>query len=196
MNKFIMERPTFRRGLRLINDGINYITPFYLIIAVAIILIPIVGIYLCMPDKITTPIASVFGAFMTIIVVPIIVNKIKRKYKKKDETYKKNEILYAEISKILIDILVSEKIEHMQKSVEPLNAFICSKYSQMCMSFSQELIWTLSSISKEFKCTKYEYKNVIQLVEKSLNIIRKSGEINDKIYIDSQIIEMIKNQSS
>ena len=82
MSKFSQKRPTFRRMMRALSDGINYVMPFYLIAALAMILIPFFLVYVYMPDSLAAPIASVFGAIMTVVIVPIVLNQIKRDYNK------------------------------------------------------------------------------------------------------------------
>ena len=197
MRNFSGKRPTFRRIMRTISDGINYIMPFYLIAALAMILIPFFLVYTYMPDSLAAPVASAFGAIMTVVVVPIVLNQIKRDYANKDRFYKQNKELYIEVSKILIDILVAESEEHKMESVQPLDDFLDKYYSKMCIFFPEDLIWKLFSISREFNCEKYEYKNINQLAVKCLNIIRKSSGLNEKIYINQGFIEMIgKNRKN
>ena len=193
MSKFSQKRPTFRRMMRALSDGINYVMPFYLIAALAMILIPFFLVYVYMPDRLATPI----GAIMTVVVVPIVLNGIKRNYVNKDRFYEQNKELYAEVSEILINILIAESEEHKVESVKPLNDFLDKYYSKMCIFFPEDLIWKLFSISREFNCEKYEYKNITQLAVKCLNIIRKSGGLNEKIYINQGFIEMIsKNRKN
>ena len=97
-----------------------------------------------------------------------------------------------EVSKILVNILVDKSTDLQAESYKQLNLFLDKHYSEICIFFPENLIWKLFVILRECECEKCDYKNIAQLAVKCLNIIRKSGGLNKKIYINQNFYEIIR----
>lgn len=196
MSNFSGKRPTFRRVMRAISDAFDDIMTVYLIISLIMILIPLCLLYilLCiyLPDNLVTPITTISGGIITVVVVPLTIYHIKRNHANKDKYYEQNKELYIEVSKILVNILVDKSTDLQAESYKQLNLFLDKHYSEMCIFFPENLIWKLFVILRECECEKCDYKNIAQLAVKCLNIIRKSGGLNEKIYINQNFYEIIR----
>lgn len=204
MSNFAGKRPVFRRVLRIISDAFDDMFTVCLTITLILILIPLclfyIGLYIYLPNNLAAPVTSIFGGVITIIVVPLVLYHIKRDHANKDRFYEQNKELYIEVSKILVEILIDiskeEQVDSVKdkqaESVKQLNNFLDKHYSEMCIFFPENLIWKLFMILREYEFEKYEYKNIAQLAEKSLNIIRKIGGLNEKIYINKSFIQIIR----
>lgn len=107
IEKFRDEHPKVRRILDEISDFcdkaliVNYIITF--IISTVVICVPTIMAFLCLSDKDRGWIASIVGGVLSLIVIPLLINHIKRKQKKTDELYEINKPLYQKLSAILMD---------------------------------------------------------------------------------------------
>ena len=101
MSNFSGKRPTFRRVMRAISDAFDDIMTVYLIISLIMILIPLCLLYILfciyLPDNLVTPITTISGGIITVVVVPLTIYHIKRNHTNKDKYYEQNKELYIEV---------------------------------------------------------------------------------------------------
>lgn len=110
------ERPKVRRVFDKISDFcdkmlvVNYIILF--VCSVVIIGVPTALAFLFCPEDIRVWIASIVGGILSLVVIPLLINHIKRKQKMVDELYENNRPLYERLSDILVKLLADEYIAH------------------------------------------------------------------------------------
>lgn len=110
------ERPKVRRVFDEISDFcdkmlvVNYIILF--VCSVVIIGVPTALAFLSCPEDIRVWIASIVGGILSLVVIPLLINHIKRKQKMVDELYENNRPLYERLSDILVKLLADEYIAH------------------------------------------------------------------------------------
>ena len=137
------ERPKVRRVFDEISDFcdkmlvVNYIILF--VCSVVIIGVPTALAFLSCPEDIRVWIASIVGGILSLVVIPLLINHIKRKQKMVDELYENNRPLYERLSDILVKLLADEYIAHNKNVraemntaakqnliISPLKKFICN----------------------------------------------------------------------
>lgn len=210
IEKFRDEHPKVRRILDEISDFcdkaliVNYIITF--IISTVVICVPTIMAFLCLSDKDRGWIASIVGGVLSLIVIPLLINHIKRKQKKTDELYEINKPLYQKLSAILIQLLADEYMIHDKNAIgefstvdndkvkeitDPLNNFICENYDKMCNTFSVALIWDIIDVYNECLHSVTKYVNIRVKIRKCFRNMRRDSGAKGSFYINQGVITML-----
>ena len=202
------ERPKFRRLIDEISDFgdkmlvVNYI--IFLSCLAVLIGVPITVAFLSYPEDIRVWIASIVGGILSLIVIPLFINHIKRKQNKADKLYEINKPLYERLSAVLVKLLEDEYIVHNQNRrtemntaekqnliISPLENFICKNYDKMCNTFSVSLIWDIVDVYNECLNDITKYSNILSKVRKCFRNMRRDSGAKGSFYINHSVITML-----
>lgn len=205
------ERPKVRR----IFDEIGYFCDKMLVVnyiitftfSAVVICVPTIMAFFCLSDKDRGWIASIVGGILSLIVIPLLINHIKRKQKKADELYEINKPLYQKLSDIFIQLLADEYIIHgknvrdelvtydnedkVKEIITPLKNFICENYDEMCNTFSITLIWDIIDVYNECLHSVTKYVNIRVKIRKCFRNMRRESGAKGSFYINQTVINMI-----
>lgn len=202
------ERPKVRRVFDEISDFcdkmlvVNYIILF--VCSVVIIGVPTALAFLSCPEDIRVWIASIVGGILSLVVIPLLINHIKRKQKMVDELYENNRPLYERLSDILVKLLADEYIAYNKNAraemntaakqnliISPLKKFICENYEKMCNTFSVSLIWDIVDVYNECLNDITKYSNIRAKVRKCFRNMRRDSGAKGSFYINQGVITML-----
>lgn len=202
------DRPKVRRVFDEISDFcdkmlvVNY--TILLICSAALIGVPTALAFLSCSEDIRVWIASIAGGILSLVVIPLLINHIKRKQKMADELYENNKPLYERLSAILVELLADEYSAH-NKNVHaemdttakqnliifPLKRFICENYEKMCNTFSVSLIWDIVDVYNECLNDITKYSNIRAKVRKCFRNMRRDSGAKGSFYINQGVITML-----
>ena len=179
----------FRKALDRIDEFMDRFMIMYWISLALIILIPTMIIYLSLPEDIRTPLSGIVSGIITLILIPITINRINQKSSERNTLYNYNRNLYGELSTIIISLLSEmNRVEKTDNS--RLNSYIVENYSKMCLTFKSSLIWDILTLNEECELSK---ENTVYYCEKILKKIRKEIGINQTFHINKKAISYINN---
>lgn len=179
----------FRKALDRIDEFMDRFMIMYWISLALIILIPTMIIYLSLPEDIRTPLSGIVSGIITLILIPITINRINQKSSERNTLYNYNRNLYGELSTIIISLLSEmNRVEETDNS--RLNSYIVENYSKMCLTFKSSLIWDILTLNEECELSK---ENTVYYCEKILKKIRKEIGINQTFHINKKAISCINN---
>lgn len=205
------ERPKVRRIFDEISDFcdkmlvVNYI--ICITFSAVVIFVPTSLAFLSCPKDIRALIVSIVGGILSLIVIPLLINHIKRKQKMADELYELNKPLYQNLSTIFIQLLTDEYVVHgrnvrdemnipanddkVEEIVTPLKKFICENYDKMCNTFSVSLIWDIIDVYNECLHSVTKYINIRVKVRKCFRNMRRDSGAKGSFYINQGVITML-----
>lgn len=215
IEKLREERPRVRRIFDEISDFcdkmlmVNYV--LFFVFSATLIGLPTAVAFLACPEDIRGLIASVVGGFLSLILIPILINHMKRKQKKADELYEINKHLYQKLSAIFVQLLVDEYIfygknvkgeantydnddkvkDEVKKLIAPLKKFICDNYDKMCNTFSVSLIWDIMDVYNECLHSVTKYINIRVKIRKCFRNMRRESGAKGSFYINQTAITML-----
>lgn len=181
----------FRKALDRIDEFMDRFMIMYWISLALIIFIPTMLIYLSLPEDIRTPLSGIVSGIITLILIPITINRINQKSSERNTLYNYNRNLYGELSTIIISLL--SEMNHVEEiDNSRLNSYIVENYSKMCLTFKSNLIWDILTLNEECKLSK---ENTVYYCEKILKRIRKEIGINQTFHINKKAISYISNNN-
>ncbi len=205
------ERPKVRRVFDEIDDFfdkmlvVNYI--ICITFSAVVICVPTIMAFFYLPENVRIWISSIIGGILSLIVIPLLINHIKRKQNKADELYEINKPLYQDLSAIFVQLLADEYIVHgknvkdeintatnndkVEKILDPLKCFICENYDKMCNTFSVSLIWDIIDVYNECLHSVTKYINIRVKIRKCFRNMRRESGAKGSFYINQTAITML-----
>ncbi len=170
--------PKFRKVSLIIDDIMNKLTLFLLILAILIsIVLPSLVSYCLLPEDIREIISPLLGGLLSLIIIPFAMSWYKNYLNRQYELIENNLQLYMKISKILIGILESttnDTTEHLAK----LTSFMNKNKIQISLMFDSKFALQLCNIQEELKLNSLENAKIPS--QKFLTHLRKQLGLRGK----------------
>lgn len=176
INKIKSKNPKLRKIFNIIFSLFNEVLILsyiaMIVLALLMIIVPTAIVFWQSPEDVRVWIASIVGGILSVVVVPIFINYITDKRKTEDELrktlFEENKALYAELSNILVELLVNESSIHKENT--------------------KGLIWDIVEVCQECSNSVTAYDNIRVKTEKCFRNIRKEIGVKGKFYVNNYII--------
>ena len=176
INKIKSKNPKLRKIFNIIFSLFNEVLILsyiaMIVLALLMIIVPTAIVFWQSPEDVRVWIASIVGGILSVVVVPIFINYITDKLKTEDELrktlFEENKALYAELSNILVELLVNESSIHKENT--------------------KGLIWDIVEVCQECSNSVTAYDNIRVKTEKCFRNIRKEIGVKGKFYVNNYII--------
>lgn len=177
--KFFIKHPNLRLNLDRVIDFFEKLEFAYIISMIAIIVVLAFLFYISIPSELgelKRSLSTFITGILSIVVIPIYINKINIEHKQKYQLYKTNEILYLELINVFIDILTSQNCNS-----EKLTEFVKSHCAEIMLQFPEDLGYNLYMSIDFLSQNKLEIAKYYMI--KCMEIIRKQSG-NNKLYLN------------
>ncbi len=182
MISFYKKHPKFRLFLDKTDDFFEkYSFIYWTFIGLYIAVLTIVVFY-SLPNEVRTPITSVVGGAISIVIVPMSINKFNTKQSQSRERYNNAYNLYVELADIICSMMNGSSQE---SSKTMLNNYIVENYSKMVLTFKSSLIWDIVNLNEEYGVSK---ENVTYYCEKIIKKIRKESGVTGSFYFNKKAL--------
>lgn len=182
MISFYKKHPTFRLFLDRIDDFFEKFSFIYWTLIGLYIAVLIIVVFYSLPNEVRTPITSVVGSAISIVIVPMSINKYNMKQSQNRERFNNAYDLYAELADIICSIMNEA---NQKNSKVKLNNYIVDNYSKMILTYKPSLIWDIVNLNEEYGISE---ENTAYYCEKIIKKIRKETGITGSFYFNKKAL--------
>lgn len=184
LKKYYISHSLFRKTLDIIDDIMERFVFIYWIMLGLTIVLPTLIVFYSLPEDIRTPISSLVGGVITLVLIPLSINHINQKTSQKIKLYNENKSSYYELSKIIVSLM----LENNKSSNSMLKKYIKDNYYQMCLTFNYSLIWDVVKLYEEMQLNS---DNIRYYCEKILKKLRREAGLNRTFSVNQKALDYI-----
>lgn len=180
IRKFYIKHPKFRRYFDVVTNYTILVAIASYILAFVLIMLPILGLYISLPDDIRIPATAITGGLLSISIFPLITDNINKRTDIQNEQFNRLHEFYINLSQLIITALRTED----NNKIRDLSEFIKDNYPTMCIDMPQKLIDCLLNLKDECDIklspninANSDMKTFSYFAEKCMKIIRKQGNV-------------------
>lgn len=165
---------------------------YTLFFAIVLIGIPVLLVYIALPEEIRGELSAILGTLLSVVVMPLVLNNHNRKRDDIAKRYDTNNELYVKLSDLLVTILTHK--DSTVDNTHRVQEYIRAHYSQMCISFSTRLVSNLYAVYRN--CKSGNYENVAYFGEKCLMAIRRECGVGKEFQFSSLMLDAVQESTS
>lgn len=186
---FMDKHPKACRRMDMLFDATDKFMFIYsIIIVVLLVLFPAIVFYFMLNAEIRKEISPIIGAAFSVVIIPLVINRINIKDKNRERMCELNKNLYENLIELIIQLL--KKDTYNKSDTEQVQHFLDKHYGRMCVSLSTSSISEVYSILRG--CKNNNKENVKYYSEKIIKKIRKQYGLKREFCISQNIIDEIK----